>query len=1109
MKSKRFSLGLVVVLAGLGGVAEASSGYYRYPALHGDTVVFTAEGDLWSVPVSGGTARRLTTHPAEESQAAISPDGRTLAFVAGYDGGSDVYAMPLGGGLPKRLSSDGGRVWLQGFSPDGEVIYTTENVSGPSLHRVLRLVDPVRGGGRELPLADANEAGIDPATGTLWFTRFGLAVTGDNARGYRGGAISQLWRWPLDSRDEAQRVAGDREANLSRPMPWQGRLYLISDAEGDAANLWSMAPDGSDARPLTAHRDFEVRNARLHDGRIVYQHGADLRVFDIASGSDRAIPIELVSDFAQRRERFLRKPLDYLESARFALAGDRVALTARGRVALAGTGPLRRIELAAAPQARLREAVLSKDGKWVHAITDIDGRSEIWRYPSDGGSGAKSLVADEGSHRWRLYPSPDGRWLAHDDKRGNLWLLDLASGANRRIDRAIDPGDDSWASVTWSPDSRTLALVRAATESARNQVLLMDVGSGRQQVLTSDRYISFAPAFSRDGRWLYFLSDRSFQTSGAPWGDRNTGAVFDRRTKIYALALQRGARFPFLPPDELRSGNERTEDTSAQSKPDEDKPVATPKTLPAIEWDGLAERLFEVPLPAGNYRALAADAQRLYLLERDSVPAARGQLRTLAIAEATQPELYLPDVLDFTLSADARKLLIVRARSAGPTQPPEPGEMLILPAADKAPTDRSKSLVRVADWALAVSPADEWRQMFDDAWRMHRDFSFDASMRAQDWRAVRGRYGALLPRVNDRAELSDLLAQMSSELGILHSQVRAGELRADPESPTPSSLGAVLTAGDRGVRIAHIYRTEPELPTERGPLQQPGVDARAGDVIVAINGTAVRTPADVAMRLRQQAGQQVLLELRRGGATHRTVVQPVPLGRDAELRYGDWVQATRAKVEAASGGRIGYLHLRAMTAADMAGFVREFYANVDREGLIIDVRRNRGGNIDSWIIEKLLRRAWAYWKSSEGTPYWNMQQTFRGHLAVLTDALTYSDGETFAAGVKALGLGPVIGTRTAGAGVWLSDRNALSDGGMARVAEFAQFDREGRWLIEGRGVSPDVVVENLPVATARGQDAQLQTAIEHLQKQLQTSPLPEPKPESIPGRGRYGHDGSR
>jgi tricorn protease len=1092
--------------------ACASEGYYREPSLRGDTLVFVAEGDLWTVAGSGGAARRLTTHPAQEGQPVLSPDGRQVAFVASYDGANEVYLMPLAGGLPRQLSFDGGRVSLQGFAPGGEIVYSTDSVVGPSGYRVLRLLDPASGKSRDLPLADANQASFDDAGKRVWFTRFGLHVSTDNALDYRGGAMAQLYVFNLGQSAEARRVAADWNANVSRPMWWQNRVHVLADASG-RPNLWSLSEDGSERRALTQHRDFDVRSPSLDAGRIVYQHGADLRLVDIASGSDRVIPITLVSDFEQRQPRWIKAPLDFVEKLRIAPAGNAVAIGARGRVTLASTGKRRRVDLGGPADGRLREAALSADGKQVLAILDHAGLSEIWSWPSDGSGPGKRLVADESVHRWRLYPSPDGRWLAHDDKQGRLWLLDLEKGNNRLLERATFGRDDPYSHVAWSADSRYLALSRPDTGQLRNQIVLVDIAGKRIQTLTSDRYESFAPSFSPDGQWLYFLSNRNFQpTPGAPWGDRNTGPMFDRRARIYALALQPGLRFPFAPRDELSPPKDGGAAESAVVGPDlsgrsssGDKKKSA-KTLPAIDVDGLAQRLFEVPVPAANYEALALHAERLYLLDRDSAPDAKARLSVLAIdAEAPKLEMLSDNVREFALSADRSRLLLVKDKAGGGV-----GEIYLLDAVAKLPEKLDSAQVRVGDWAIEIDPMAEWRQMFADAGRMHQQFSFDPAMRGQDWAAVRQRFAALLPRVADRADLDDLLAQMSAEHGILHSQVRGGDLRKDADAPVPAGLGARLEADGQGVRIAQIHRTDPELPGERAPLQQSGVDAREGDLIEAINGRAIRNHGDVAAALRQQAGQQVLLTLKRGGApAHRTVVVPVTADREAQLRYSEWVQSRYQTVVDAAGGRIGYLHLRAMGAGDMASFVRDFYAQIDRDGLIVDVRRNRGGNIDSWIIDRLMRRAWAFWQPPETTPFWNQQQSFRGHLVVLADQFTYSDGETFTAGVKALNLGPVIGMRTAGAGIWLSDRNQLLDKGIARVAEFGQFDARGRWLIEGNGVAPDIEVDNLPFATANGGDAQLQAALDYLTKKLAEAPLSQPEAQPIPARATPGHDGSR
>jgi tricorn protease len=413
----------------------------------------------------------------------------------------------------------------------------------------------------------------------------------------------------------------------------------------------------------------------------------------------------------------------------------------------------------------------------------------------------------------------------------------------------------------------------------------------------------------------------------------------------------------------------------------------------------------------------------------------------------------------------------------------------------------------VADWRLRIDPRAEWRQMFADAWRMHREFSFDPGMRGVDWNAVRTRYEPLLARVADRDELDDLIGQMIAELGILHSQVRGGEKRRDDEVAAPAALGADFVQAADGLEVRHIYRTERELPNDRAPLARPGVDVREGDVLTAINGRPVRNAADLADALANQAGKQVLLALRRAGTSLRRIAVPVNDRGESSLRYSDWTERMRERVAERGKGRIGYLHLRAMGPNDIAGFARDFYTNAYRDGLIIDVRRNNGGNIDSWIVEKLLRRSWAFWTFADDPPQWNMQQSFRGHLVVLIDERTYSAGETFAAAIKALDLAPLVGQRTAGAGIWLSDRNTLIDGGRARVAEFPQFSGvDGRWLIEGKGVSPDIAVVNPPVATYNGGDAQLDAALAYLEDRLAKQPIRTVKPQAIPPRGQPAWD---
>jgi tricorn protease len=388
---------------------------------------------------------------------------------------------------------------------------------------------------------------------------------------------------------------------------------------------------------------------------------------------------------------------------------------------------------------------------------------------------------------------------------------------------------------------------------------------------------------------------------------------------------------------------------------------------------------------------------------------------------------------------------------------------------------------------------------------MHREMFYDPGMRGVDWTAVKEKYAPLRDRVTDRHELNDVLGQMTGELNALHSAVRGGDVPSDPDAPSASTLGANLVQTEDGVRIERIYYHDNEVPAEAPPLGQPGVDAENGDIIVAINGSDTDSLESVHRALRNQAGKQILMKLRRGRVDVQTVVVPAEIDDDYGFRYKDWVQSNRLKVEE-SDSEIGYLHLRSMVSSDASAFAREFYATEDKKGIVIDVRRNGGGNVDSWIIDRLMRKAWMFWAYRSDEPYFNMQNAFRGHLAIVADEGTYSDGETFVAAIKALDIAPVIGVRTAGAGVWLSGRNRLSDLGIARVAEFPVYAMDGRWIVEGYGITPTIEVENLPHATYLGKDAQLDAAVDYLQRKIEEEPIPEPIPQPFPNRRSPAND---
>jgi tricorn protease len=1104
--------------------AEETLGYYRFPAIHGDVVVFAAEGDLWRVDRRGGVATRLTTHPAEESDPAISPDGRTIAFSARYEGPTEVYTMPIDGGLPVRRTFEGEAARVVGWTPGGEILYSTFHDSTLPTAQLARL-DPATGKRTLVPLAQASEGSYTPDGKTLFFTRF--PFQGSHTKRYQGGTAQSVWRY-TEGEAEAVPLTADFAGTSRSPLWWQGRVYFVSDRDG-TMNLWSMDENGKDLRQHTSHRGFDVTSPDLSEGRIVYQLGADLRIFDIAAGQDAPLAVRLVSDFDQLRETWIKKPLDFLTAVQLSPTGDRLVLTARGQVFVVPARQGRIVEVTRKPGVRYREARFLPDGKSVFALSDESGEVELWKFPANGVGGSEQLTTDGKVLRWDGEASPDGRWIVHHDKDQQVWLLDLKSRQQKRIAVSAD-GD--FQDFTWSPDSRWLAWSVAGPNSF-NRIFLYRVETGATVPVTSDRFNSASPAWSRDGKWLYFLSDRSLRTLvRSPWGARQPDPYLTATTGIFALALKKDARSPFQPPDELhppkpkdeagegeaagregkegKDGKDAKDDKDRDKEKDKDKKAPPPKV--EIDLDGLASRLFQVPVPAGNYDSLKAGEERLYWLATDpGLDEDASSLQSVPFDSPDRPDkpeakTVLSDVQTYDLSADGKKLLVHKG-----------DDFYVLDAGEEVPGDEAaaakaleKAKVDLSGWAFPLDPREQWRQMFREAWRLERDYFYDPKMHGVDWPAMYEKYRPLSLRVTSREELDDLLGQMVSELSALHTFVYGGEHRKGPEEVEVASLGASLVrdAAAGGWRVEHIYRSDPDLPVAAGPLRVPGVEVEEGDVIESINGVSTLSVADPGQLLRDQADHQVLLRLRpKGSAKDRkapagreVVVTPIAARKAADLRYGDWETSRRLAVEAASKGDIGYVHLRAMGGEDYTSWARDFYPSFNRPGLIIDVRNNEGGAIESWILAKLLRKAWFWWQPRTGAPYSNMPYAFRGHLVVLVNERTSSDGEAFAEGVRRLGLGKVIGTRTWGGEIWLTSSNILVDKGVATAAEFGVYGPEGAWLIEGHGVDPDIVVDDPPHATFAGADAQLDAAVRYLQEKIKAEPVPVPKAPAYPNK---------
>lgn len=1114
----------------------ASAGFYQQPALRGDTVLFVAEGDIWRTTPGGGVAQRLTTHAGWENRPAIAPDGKQVAFSAIIDGKAELYTIPIDGGLPVRHTFDNSSPKRISWTPDGRILFATDKHSTLPDTQLVEL-NPITHERKVVPLAQASD-GCYGDDGTLYFVR--LPKQSSATKRYRGGWIENLWKFKAGDA-EATRLEPQDKSTSRSPMWWLGRIYFVSDRDG-TMNLWSMKPDGSDAKQHTKHVDMDVKSPALDEGRIVYQLGADLRLLDLASGKDAPINISLISDFDQQREQWVKKPFEYLTTWGASPNGDRVVLTARGEVFVAPFEPGRLVELLRNEGVRYRNATFLPDGKTLLLQSDASGEIEFWTAPANGTEAPKQITSDGKRFRFGGKPSPDGKWFAWGDKDMKLWVYGFDKKETKLITTA--PGDTIRSDFAWSPDSQWIAFSQEAANTYK-QIKICRVTDLKIETITTDRTNSYSPAWSPDGKWLYFLSDRELRTVvESPWGLWQPEPFYTDTVKIYHLALKKGERSPFRPADELSAtstpstsptksatatstsslssstvnrleslirpmvermleekgtekprndGQTKTGTSKTPAKPEVKKPSA-PSVI--IDLDGLATRLEEVPVPAGNYEDLTVGSKYLYFTSK---PAGFNTKKALKHYEITgkphSTATMAEDINGYELCLKDNKMVVKKGDA-----------FYTIDANASAPVNLSNS-AETAGWAFTIDPREEWKQIYVESWRMMRDYFYDRGMHGLDWNAIRKKYEPLVDRVTERNELTSIISDMLGELTALHIYVRFGDDRDVPDVIETAGLGAPLERDEKagGWRVTDLWQSDPEFPNKKSPLTKPGIDVVKGDIITKINGRSTLSVPHPDALLRNQVGKQVLLEIKSGDKTRQAIFKPINAEADFNLRYEHWEYTRRLKTEELGKGQIGYVHLRAMGEDDIAQWARDFYPVFQRQGLIIDVRHNRGGNIDSWILEKLLRKAWSYFAPVTGQPHWNMQYAFRGHLVVLCDHFTASDGEGFSEGFRRLGLGKVIGTRTWGGQIWLSAQRWLVDSGMATAAEMGVYSPEGQWLIEGEGVHPDIEVDNLPHQTFLGKDAQLEAGVKHLQDLIAKDPRP-PVPVPPHPKKRFSDD---
>jgi len=1055
----------------MAATAAAAPGYLRYPDIHDDLVVFTAEGDLWISTIDGGDVRRLTTHAGNERFAHFSTDGRRIAFTGDYDGNRDLFVIPTVGGEPTRLTWHPWTDEAVGWTPDGERIIFRSRREGVNGSLELYTISADGGEPEKMPLGWAARIDIDPASGNWAFNR--LSREFSTWKRYRGGTAQDIWVGDPDKADFRNVTTFD--GTDAFPMWRGGRIFFLSD-KGGTANIWSMSPDGSDLIRHTDESEWDIRWPSMGpDGRIVYMLAGDIGLFDTTDGSEQILSIDLPSERSLTRKRYT-DPARYTTWFDLSPDGDRVMLVTRGELFSIPVEDGVTLPVSRGSGARENWASFSPDGKRIVYVTDESGEQAI--VTADAwGRGDMETVKDPGESGWHFPPaySPDGKWIAYGDETYRLYIIPAEGGEPTIVDRS-----SQWeiTQYTWSPDGRWLAYTKTDSRDF-GSIYVYDTQEGEIHRITGETTDDRSPTWDPEGRYLHFLSDRTFNPL---MGHRDYVHILAPPTSPFFVLLRTDVENPFaakdgLPPDDEDEDEEGDSDDADAEDDEDDEEELTPVE---IEFDGLSERLVEVPVPAGRYRAMEATAGKLFYLElpprglndADDDP---GPSATLMAFDFEEEEAgpFMSGVEGYELALKGEKIAIMKER----------GEIYVVGTDGPPGDDLSESAIALDGVVIELDPRDEWEQMFYEGWRNARDFHWDPDLAGMDWAKIRDQYASLLPRLSTRDDLHDLLGEVIGELVNSHTYIWGGDRGVRVPRHGAGLLGAKIVRDNGAFRVERIYRGDP-ADNVRSPLDEPGVDIDEGDYILAMNHLPIANGLPFEASLENMAGRPVLFTVNSSPSlddAHDVLITPI--GDDFALRYADWVRRNREYVLEKTDGKIGYIHIPDMGGRGLSEFNKWFYPQLSREVMIVDARWNGGGFVSQMILDRLRRKVLAFDSATRGGgldtyPY----ASLNGPFVVLTNEFAGSDGDIFPAAVQLEKLAPVIGMRSWGGVVGIRGGKALVDLGVVTQPEFAWWDPVMGWDLENHGVDPDIVIQNHPQDLARGVDAQLDRAIEEVMR---------------------------
>ena len=1040
---------LVFFLACLPGPA-AETRLLRYPDIHKDKIIFCYGGDIYTASSSGENVRQLTSFPGEELLPKFSPDGEQIAFSAEFEGNKEIYVMSVRGGKPRRLTFHPAEEYVVDWHPDGTRVLFRSNGSSFS-YRFNRLHSVSVQGGLPTVLepAEADLSSFNERGDQIAFCRTSLETL--LWKRYRGGAGPNIWTYDFKSH-RAELVIEDGSIN-HHPL-WMGDfIYFVSDrGKAKEQNLWAYNCKSKKVRQLTFYKDWGVKWPSKGGDEIIYENEGRLRVYGAKSGAITTINIKIAPP-AGFLSATVRNVKDRMTFAAISPDGTKVIVEARGE--LFGLEPEKKTSrnLTGTPGAGERSAVWSPDGRFYAYISDVSGEEQIYIQAEEGGSQpiqvSHSLPSKLGGLNW----SPDGKKIGYSDKQACFYVIELKTGKTQKIFFNEYFGSERFVSAAWSPDSRWL-VYESGNPNWFNSIFLYSFETDRAFRVTDELTNAFQPRFDPEGKYLYWIADCSVNVQDSYWDDDHHMV---NPSRIIVATLQKDRLSPFSAGQ--GSGSEK-----------QDRTVGTLR----IDVEGLGQRIAALPIGNSNYRNLMALKGRL--IYRSDPDGGEPAVKIYDLVEQKESVLLNGAYACFP-AAPAEKLLYFASGRVG---------ILDIPAGQKA----GDGLIDLSGLTMTVDYREEWRQMFVEAWRIQRDFFFDENMRGVDWQAMRRKYEAFLPDVASRRDLNYLIEDLFSELGQSHAEIKGGEMPQLPASKI-GLLGVDLEwdPGQRLYKIAKIYRGRNGEAGMESPLTLPGLNINTGDYLLAIDGTPLEERTNPGALLVDKAGENVVLTIHdkptwTGARNVSVQATSFSESQGDRLRYNDWVLGNIEKVSRATGGKVGYIHIPDTSYSGMASFFRYFYAQVHKEGLIVDVRFNSGGYSPYWMIERLNRSMIYYSRFPYGkAPMKEPATGFFGPKACLINEWAESGGENYASIFRLINGGPLIGRRTAG-NLASARGFYLLDGGVVVYPAEGKQNGRGEDFVENIGVFPDLEVANRPDDLVRGRDPQLERGIQEIMKRL-------------------------